>query len=117
MSARQDVSDLTQSTQRTCAEVAEEAESELSFFLRRRHVLKTCAKWDERHRSTGLALRHMFLRRRGSDGACAIEAKFLGDQAQRCNAERDVLVEWEAELFGAFVDVVAIHAAGERFVL
>jgi hypothetical protein len=115
MSARQDVSDLAQSTQRKVRRGCGGSRIGIEFFAQAARA-QNVRESDERHRSTGLALRHMFLRRRGSDGACAIEAKFLGDQAQRCNAERDVLVEWDAELFGAFVDVVATHAAGERFV-
>lgn len=77
MSARQDVTDLgAEYAERTCAGVAEEAESELSF-LRKRHVLKTCAN----RKRAGLSPAPAAMYSGRGDGAWTIEAEFLGDRA------------------------------------
>src|SRR6201987_2146378 len=45
-----------------------------------------------------------------------IEAELWSDAAKRFDAKRDVVVERDAELLSAVVDVVATDAASERFV-
>src|SRR5271154_4829616 len=52
----------------------------------------------------------------GSGIAGTIETELWSDAAQGFNAKREVLVERDAKLLGAVVDVVATHAARERFV-
>src|SRR6266436_749433 len=45
-----------------------------------------------------------------------IEAELWSDAAKGFDAERDVVVEGDAELLSAVVDVVATDAAGEGFI-
>ena len=53
---------------------------------------------------------------RQSELAGAVEAELRSDGAEGFYAESDVVVEGDAEFFCAFVDIVAIYAAGEGLV-
>ena len=46
----------------------------------------------------------------------AAEAESVGLLAHGGDAEGDVLFERDAKFFGAFADVIAVHAFGEGFV-